>query len=295
MAQTVDADKGEVVFCTDGIDGFIDPVGGEGDHILTFRGGGGQGLVQGRYDRHGAPGGGVFILLLVDKLSVLVIDSGAVDTDRVSAKVDVRPLQIQKLGTAEAGQSQQRRDLNVGTLDSCNKVSHLLGGEPRALVADDLRELDGDHLAGSLGNHRGNEAPGIGDGLCAELLCLSIYGTLPLLLGDGSDVPVHHRLEAVVLNDPISTDGRGGHNVATGIDVVVDGLGEGDALGAFLRILDTGLECHGFGNGFLLCGSGDADILAVDADTAEPGAGGELPGCWCFHLTFLSGCATLKG
>lgn len=69
-----------------------------------------------------------------------------------------------------------------------------------------------------------------------------------------------------------------------GGNVIVDGLPYGFGAGRSPGRLDhAGLDGHGLRDGGFLCGAGDGDVLPPGADAARPGAGGELPCCWCFH------------
>lgn len=294
VAEAVEADLGEAAALTDAVHLVHDGGRMKGDNIFTVGGGMLQGLPEGRDNGDSPAGGGVLGFPLIDDLMVFIGDGGAVDGEDTVGKVHVRPAEADDLGAAQTGQGQQRRDLSFVTLHCIDEDGDLLRGQPGTLSGNDLGKPDGEALAGGLGNDGSQEAPGVGEGFGGDGLGLQVDGTLPLLWSYIENVPVHHVLKPVILDGAVTPNGGGGEDIAPGIDISIDGLGKGFLTGLMGCLFDAGLHGHGFRDGLLLGIPGDGDILPIDADTAEPGAGGKLPGFGYFHLIFLSWYATIR-
>lgn len=295
VAEAVEADLGEAAAFADAVHLVHDGSRVEGDHIFAVGSGVLQGLPEGRDNGDYPAGGGIFGFPLIDNLMILIRDGGAVNGEDTVREIHIGPAEADDLGAAQAGQGQQCGDLRFVTLHSIDEYGDLLRGQPGTLGGDDLGKPDGDALAGGLGNDGSQEAPGVGEGFRGDGLGLQVDGTLPLLWSYIEDVPVHHVLKPVILDGAVTPNGGGGEDIAPGIDISIDGLGKGFLVGFTGGIFNAGLHGHGFRDGLLLGISGDGDILPIDADTAEPGTGGKLPGFGYFHLTFLSWYATIRG
>lgn len=295
VAEAMEADLGEAAALANTVHLVHDGGRVKGDNIFTVGGGVLQGFPEGRDNGDSPAGGGILGFPLIDNLVVFIGDGGAVNGEDPVGKVHVRPAEADDLRAAQAGEGQQRGDLRFVTLHSIDEYGDLLRGQPGTLGGDDLGKPDGDALAGGLGNDGSQEAPGVGEGFGGDVLGLQVDCPLPLLRRDIENVPVHHGLKPVILDGTVTPDGGGGENIAPGIDISIDGLGKGFLMGLMGCLFDAGFHGHGFGYGLFLGIPGDGDILPIDADTAEPGAGGKLPGFGYFHLTFLSWYATLRG
>ncbi len=254
-----------------------------------------QSIVQGLYDGDSAAGGAIFCFLLLDHLVVFILDGGGLYGNDVFLQIYAAPVQGHDLGSPEAGQGQQRRDLNGLAADGIQKYHDLVGIQKGPLVWNQLWERHMDMLVGFAAYHRRNKAPGVLEGFGGAEPGFGIDNALPAGRCDGADPGVHDALKTGALDDAVAPDGAGGEHIFFHGDVVVNGLGDCFvATGLGLGLLNTGFDGHGFGDGFFFCGPGDGNVLAVDAQPTEPGPGGELFCSWCFqNLPCLSGAFVL--
>jgi len=77
-------------------------------------------------------------------------------------------------------------------------------------------------------------------------------------------------------------------DVAAGVNIIINGSGQGFPARLFLRVFYFGFDGQGFRLRQLLPVPGNGIVLPVDTDTAEPRTGGELLGNGLFHSGILS-------
>ena len=108
------------------------------------------------------------------------------------------------------------------------------------------------------------------------------YGFLPLLIGNGVNVGLHHALKGVLLVPLITVDRGRGAKFPSGFDVFSDGLLQSFLfmLDLLLALHDTMLQSQVFRNTFFLGIFGDKHPLAVDLDAGMVSTGWQLRDGW---------------
>lgn len=204
---------------------------------------------------------------------LLVGDDGAGDQDGAAVLGNVIGRDGAELGAAEAGQRQQGAKLTGLAVDGFAEQGDLLVGEPRLIGDGDLG-----HLYLGRGNIIGaqdsaHKAPRIVEGLGGAELFLIVDHGLPI--GEGLDVHVYVGLEAVAADNTVSTAGGGRKEIIGLVNVLVDGITEGElCAGLFLLLDKTGAD--GAGLGHALGGGVLSDGLAFCAELDAPLAAGSL-------------------
>ena len=204
---------------------------------------------------------------------ILVGDDGAGDQDGAAVLGHMVGRDGAELRAAKAGQRQQGAQLAGLSVDGLAEQRDLLVGKPRLIGDGDLR-----HLYLGRGNIIGaqdsaHKTPRIVEGLGgAELLFLVDHG---LPVGKGLDVHIHLGLEAVAADDAIAAAGGGRKEIVGLVDVLINGITEGQLVTCLFLLLDEA-GADGTGLGYALGSGVLCDGLAFCAKLDAPLAAGGL-------------------
>lgn len=157
---------------------------------------------------------------------------------------------------------EQHGDFVSVAMDGVKKDRDLLWLQEWPFLCRHLRQADGYGSSGLRLDGGADQSPGVFHGLRTAFPGFPVDGPLEVGVGEGFQGAGHDPLEAVVLDDPVASDGGGGEYGGAGGNVIVDGLPYGFGAGRSPGRLDhAGLDGHGLRDGGFLCGAGDGDVL----------------------------------
>ncbi|MDD6612235.1 MAG: hypothetical protein PUE91_08540 [Clostridiales bacterium] len=155
-------------------------------------------------------------------------------------------------------------------------------------IGDNLREMYGFRFHAAITENRLHQQKSITQRFCTAKTRFLIYYGLPVM--DGRHRTVHYRLETVPLYGSVSADGRWRQDIASLLDISINGIGQCYAV-LRIRLFPVpvfSLDKLGLPHAFFCCWFRYADFLPSEAESDIIVSGREFLWFRYFHAGLVS-------